>query len=299
LSQASVVRRAGLIGFPVAHSISPQFQQAAFDALSISVRYERWETAPGDLPRRIAGLRDDAIVGANVTVPHKQAVVSLADELAAEARIVGAANTLVKRDGRLIAYNTDVGGFRRAIENEFGHIPRNTRAAVIGAGGAARAVIAALNLDGIAWATVLNRSVARAERLVSEMEGAMEIRLKAAALDEAAATYLEGCDLIVNCTSVGLAGTTSEGESPLQAYDLPLGAAVVDVIANPLITPLLRQAAAGGRPVLGGLPMLVHQGALAFELWTGRPAPIDIMMRAARVAMGLSEATVVPPERTR
>lgn len=279
------VRYAGLIGHPVGHSISPQFQQAAFDVCGLEARYELWDTADQDLPARISSLRNPEVFGANVTIPHKQAVLRLVDTLDSPVEIAGAANTIVNRGGRLEAYNTDVGGFARALKAELDYDAGGRRVALLGAGGTARAVIAALAAEGADSMLVLNRSSERAFALVEELRPKLSIRLAAGPLDATAQERLQGYDIVINCTSVGLAGSAAAGGLPVPADALPPGAVVVDVVANPLVTPLLAAAGRRGHATLGGLPMLVHQGALSFELWTGLEPPVDVMMEAAKRAM--------------
>ena len=276
----------GLIGRPVAHSVSPRFQQAAFDYLALDVRYEAWDTADSELEARLADLRRPGFLGANVTLPYKQRALALADGRSADASLAGAANTLVNDCGRLIAHNTDVQGFRLALRDEVGFQAQGRRAVVLGAGGAARAVVLALAQEGTKQITVLNRDPGRAARLVAELAPSLSVHLNSGPLDQAAAA-IAGCELLVHCTSLGLAGSAAAGRSAVPGEMLHRGLMVVDIVANPVLTPLLRQARARGCVILGGLPMLVCQGALAFELWTGRRAPAAVMMDAARAAMGL------------
>lgn len=269
----SITGRIGLIGDPVEHSLSPAFQQAAFDALSIPVRYERWHTSADEIPLRLAGLRTGAIYGANVTVPHKEAFFRAADERSELATRVGAANTLLARDGQIFADNTDVYGFARPLQ-ERGFLFGDSRAIVLGAGGAARGVVVALLDAGIAQVVVANRTVARAEELCRALA---DPRAGACALD-AVAARADGVRLLVNSTAIGWHGD-----------ELPLDPSTFERLANDAIaydltyreTPFLAQAAARGLTTLNGLSMLVHQGARSFELWTGVPAPLDIMWAAA------------------
>jgi len=287
------MKRAGLIGHPVGHSISPVFQQAAFDALLMNVRYERWDTPVPALERRVLELRAAEFLGANVTVPHKQAVVSYLDDITGDVQLIGAANTIVKRGALLIGHNTDVEGFRRALTDDLGYAPQGKDAAVLGAGGGARAVVAALAQERAGSILVLNRTLERAAKLVAELGPHLGVPLEAAALGSDARERIARCDLVVNCTSVGLAGSGTEGDQPLPAAWLPHRAAVADIIANPVRTPWLVAAERDGHPVLGGLSMLVHQGALSFSLWTGVIAPFEIMMRSARAAMGIAAESTV------
>ncbi len=281
-----MTRRVGLIGDPVAHSISPIFQQAAFDALAIAARYEAWHTPAAALAERVAALRAPDALGANVTVPHKQAVLPLVDRLHPTAQRAGAVNTIVNEGGRLVGHNTDISGFLDALRLDGGVDPRGARAVVIGAGGAARAVVIALLDAGITRVRVVNRSLERAVALVASLADG---RGDAAALEpRRARALLAGADLVVNCTTVGMRHGAHEHELPVPAEALPDDAMVVDIVANPLVTPFLAAAMARGCRVLGGLPMLVRQGAAAFTLWTGMPAPVPVMMAAAERAMGVA-----------
>ena len=286
-----MTRTVGLIGDPVAHSVSPAFQQAAFDALGIAARYEAWRIPAAELPERVVSLRDAAVLGANVTVPHKRAVMPLLDEIDPAARRTGAVNTVVNHAGRLIGFNTDVTGFITALRAEGGLEPAGLRVAVLGAGGAARAVVWGLLETRTAHVLVLNRTVARAAELAAEPAGGPG-RIAVGPLPDdpaAAARLLAGYDLLVNCTSIGMRHSVAETALPVPLEAIPPGAFVADIVANPLETPLLRAAAGRGCRTLGGLAMLVRQGAASFELWTGQPAPLDVMFAAARRAMAAAD----------
>lgn len=275
----------GLIGYKLKHSISPQFQQVAFDYLGLDIRYEVWETAKDELPNVVEGVRDASRLGANVTIPHKEAVLPLLDKVDQLARRIGAVNTIVKKDGKLVGYNTDANGFIRALEEDGGFVPKGKRAVLIGAGGAARAAGFALVGAGVKSLVILNRTQDRGEALAWDLKisdtKVIALRWK----DGRTLTALAECDLLVNCTSVGLKDSASEGRSPLGIGLIPKRALVYDVVYNPIETPLITAAKRAGARTLGGLPMLVYQGAASFELWTGKSAPIDIMMRVAKRAL--------------
>lgn len=272
----------GLIGHPVGHSISPLFQQAAFDALRLPFRYQAWDTTPADLAARVGALRSGERVGANVTVPHKEAVLPLLDEVSAEARATGAVNTIVRREGQLAGYNTDIAGFADTLREDGGFDVSGARVCVLGAGGAARAVIYALLREGAAQVRLHNRTPARAEALATTLDTSDgRVVVVTAGPDQAA----QGCDLIVNCTTLGMAHSATATEAPLNEDEIPRGAFVCDIVANPPVTPLLARARARGCRTLGGLPMLVRQGAAAFTLWTGLAPPLEAMFEAARLAM--------------
>ncbi len=275
----------GIIGFPVGHSVSPAFQQAAFDHLRLDARYERWETPPDRLREVVERLRGEGYLGANVTVPHKQAVISLLDEMDAQARRIGAVNTIVNRKGRLTGYNTDAPGFLRALREDARFEPSGKRALIVGAGGAARAVAFALADAKAAGIVIANRNLDRAQALADAVGAG---GAKAVAMELQRGWVMgapTGIDLVVNCTTVGMRSADTEGESPLDAAHLRREMLVCDLVYNPAETTLMRAARKLGCRVLGGLPMLVYQGALAFEMWTGKKAPVDVMRRAAEQAL--------------
>ena len=270
--------RAVLFAHPAGHTVSPAMHRAAFAAAGVAGSYEALDVPPADLPAAVAVLRRPPWWGANVTVPHKTAVVPLLDELTPAARRLGAVNTIVRQGDRLVGDNTDLPGFARALAGLPVVLPRAI-ALVVGAGGAARAVVAALS-DAGARVALHNRSRARATALLEAL-GLPAIDL----LDDAdLAEAVAGCDLLVQTTTVGMAG--GPPGSPLPAGALPRRGAVVDLIYRPTRTPLVAAAQAAGLTVQNGLPMLVHQGALAFEAWTGVAAPLDAMGRAAEDALG-------------
>ncbi|WP_322796938.1 shikimate dehydrogenase [Tepidiforma sp.] len=269
-----MTRRVGIIGHPVGHSLSPVFQQAAFDHCGLDLRYEAWDTPLAELPARVASLRSPDVLGANVTVPHKEAVIPHLDELGGQAARVGAVNTIVNRDGRLYGFNTDGPGFVAALRHEAHVEPAGRSFLLVGAGGAARGIAFALAEARASRILIWNRSPERAAALAGD------VGYPARAVAEL--PPLDGFDCAINCTSLGMRG----GHDP-EAIAFPLegahpGLLVVDIVYAPAETPLLRRARELGLPTLGGLPMLIYQGALAFEHWTGLPAPVDVMDRAAR-----------------
>jgi shikimate dehydrogenase len=273
------MRFAGIIGHPVAHSLSPAFQAAAFRAAGLDATYERWETPAEGLPARVDSLRDPACLGANVTIPHKEAVLPHLDSLDASAARVGAVNTIANREGRLSGHNTDGAGFIAALRKEAGFEPAGRRFLLVGAGGAARGIAFALAAAGASAIGIVNRSQERAERLAREVASAGPCRdVRALATGEPLDRY----ECAVNCTSLGMHGGPDASAIAVVVGQLALHCLVVDIVYAPEETPLLAAARARGNPALGGLPMLIHQGALAFEIWTGLPAPIREMEVAAR-----------------
>ncbi len=310
-----MTRYVGLIGYPLGHSVSPAMHQAAFDHYKLDMRYELWETEAEKLGDILERVRNPETLGANVTVPHKEVMVSLMDELDDLALEIGAVNTIVNRVGWLIGYNTDAGGFLKALRHEGGFDPAGKRAVLIGAGGVARAAGFALARAGVKSLVITDIIAERAHGLVSDLDRSLartqglpprscvdakdvggvasldfkmwpipEIRALSAD-DQQFGEALSGCDLVVNCTPVGMKHSDAEGKSPLEAGLIPKGALVYDVVYNPIETPLLAAAKRARARTLSGLAMLVYQGAMAFELWTGREAPFDIMFEAAKGAL--------------
>lgn len=282
-------RRIVLLGHPVAHSISPGFQQAALDALGIDATYEAWDTAPEDVAIAVERLRSGDLLGANVTVPHKVAVMRLVDRPDALAERVGAVNTVVNRHGVLEATNTDVAGILRTFEGA-GVPVEGKQVALLGAGGAARAVVVAMRQAGAARVTVVNRTQARAEELAPLAGDELDLRF--APLDESDATFrstLRNADIVVQSTSVGMRHGPGEGASPVPAGSIGAGQVAFDLVYVPEETPFLRDAASNGAVAIGGLDMLIHQGAAAFQLWTGMDAPLEVMFHAARAALAERE----------
>ena len=274
----------GLIGDPVAHSYSPRFQQPVLDALGIPARYELWQTPASELPTRIASLRHPQYLGANVTIPHKEAVLPLLDEIDPVAARIGAVNTIVHRDGLLLGYNTDAPGLLQALaEQGFGQ-PNNTTislqgytAILLGAGGAARGAAFALSTASLTHLIIVNRHLDRAQRLAAELQ--QHIDCHALSLNDLDLLTPNANSLILNATSVGMHEDISLLPLEILAR-FPPNTLVLDMIYNPIETKLLRQARTLGLRTLNGLPMLLHQGALSFTLWTGQPAPLERMRQA-------------------
>ena len=277
--------RAGIFGYPIAHSISPAMHRAALDHAGIDATYDAWETPSDALARGVATLREDDYLGANVTVPHKQAVMEHLDEIDELAMKIGAVNTIVKDGDRLLGSNTDASGFIDSLRDEAGLIPSGLNTVLVGAGGAARAAAYALATEGAATLTIANRTLERAHTLAEEVSQ-LGVEASALALDdnEVHVRCLEA-DLIVNSSSMGMLHGPAEGVSPIPSEAIRSGVVVYDMVYNPAETPLLETARSGGAKVAGGLLMLVYQGAASFRQWTGRPASTTVMLEAARRAL--------------
>ena len=275
----------GIIGFPIGHSISPAFQQAALDHLGIDADYQAWEVDPEGVGEFLQALRQPDKLGINVTVPHKETVIPFLDEMDEGAREAGAVNTVVHREGRLIGYNTDSHGFLQALREARNFRCEGRRVLVLGAGGGARGVVLALIREGVSELVIANRTFARGERLASlARERGIACRAIEMSWNELALAAVSA-DLIVNCTTVGMSHGQDAAHSLLLEQQIPPTALVYDLVYNPMETPLLRAAGRAGASTLGGIQMLVHQGAASFELWTGQPGPIPVMLEAATRAM--------------
>lgn len=281
-----MTKRVVLIGHPVAHSLSGAMQQAAFDAAGIQATYELWDRSPQQLADAIAELRTDAFLGANVTIPHKEKAASLVDRLTEEAHSTGAVNTVTRDGRRLVGHNTDVPGFRVALDTLVGKQRMPRQAVVLGSGGGARAVVHGLVAEGFQRIVVFNRHLHRAEALVRFFaRSAAHMELRAMPWHESIIeAELAKTKVLVNATSVGLHGD----ESPIRADLIPPDLLVMDLIYNPPRSRLLRDAEAAGCHVLNGEMMLLHQGAAAFALWTGQAAPIGLMHE--KLTAGLAAA---------
>jgi shikimate dehydrogenase len=267
----------GVIGDPVAHSLSPLLHNTAFDALGLDWVSVGFPVPAGSAPQAVAGMRALGIAGLSVTMPHKGAVAGLVDRLTASADRLGAVNCVAREGGDLVGDNTDGPGFLASLRRGAAFDPAGRRCVVAGAGGAARAVVLALAGAGAAEVVVVNRTPERAAAAAA-LAGD---RGRVGAPEDAA-----GADLVVDATPAGMEGTTAVGApAVVDPALLGPGQLAVDLVYHPLTTPWLSAAADRGAVVLGGLGMLVHQAAAQVERWTGRTAPVDAMWQAARLAV--------------
>lgn len=281
-----------LLGHPVHHSYSPAMQNAAFRAAGLNLVYLAAAVPPERLAAAVAAVAALDMPGANVTVPHKERATSFLDEVAPEARLLGAVNTVVHRDrdGRLVGHNTDGTGFRRALR-EAGYDPRGEAAVVLGAGGAARAVALSLAMEGVKEVVVFNRSADRARQLaalVRERGGVRAEALNWEALEKQsleARSAFARAGLVVQTTSLGMSPRPEDGP-PVPPEWMSANHLAYDLVYNPSETAFLRMARQAGARTAGGAGMLLHQGAAAFELWTGREAPVGVMKQALEACLG-------------
>lgn len=271
----------GVLGYPVAENPTCVMQNAAFEALNLPWRYLTIEVKPAALADAVRGLRALGFQGFNCTIPHKVAVMALLDEVSPDAALIGAVNTVRRVGDRFVGENTDGKGFLRGVR-EAGFEPRGQSVVVLGAGGAARAITVELALAGVARLIVVNRDVARGQALVDHLNARTSAQAHFVAWDK---TYqVDGTHAaVVNATSIGLYPDLAS------TPDIDLSAAcsdalVCDVIPNPPDTRLMQAARARGLKTLNGLSMLVYQGTLGFEMWTGQPAPEAVMKAALEKA---------------
>jgi shikimate dehydrogenase len=275
-----------LIGDPVEHTMSPAMHNAAFKKTGLDYLYIPLRVSMEQLPQAVAGLKALNLAGFNVTIPHKVAVIPLLDSLDTLAEKIRAVNTVVNDNGKLKGYNTDAEGFYRVLLEQ-GISPQGRNVVLLGAGGAARAIAYILAEKG-ARLTVLNRQqeIDWAENIARFIHDDLQKEVKVFELGDIAKA-LPGADLLVNATSVGM--SPADEVSPVPTGLLKGVPAVFDIVYNPLKTKLLKEAAAAGALTLSGLDMLAWQGALAFEKWTGKAAPVDLMRREAVKMLGRHE----------
>lgn len=262
---------AGVIGWPVQHSRSPDIYHAAAKHLGLDLTFGRFPVVPGDARAALDAVRSLHLRGLSVTTPHKADVCALVDERTNVAERLGAVNCVVNNDGTLLGLNTDGEGFLIGLQHELDFTLAGRSVVVVGAGGAARAIGLACSEAGAGSIGILNRSRERAESAVSAIGGSALVVSNDAIGD---------ADLVVNATTVGMAGTSGEGEMPFDPECTLSAACIADIVYNPIETPLLQAARHHGRRTSGGLAMLAGQAAAQFTAWTGAAAPLDVMLSA-------------------
>jgi len=267
---------AGVIGWPLEHSLSPAIHNAAFRRLGLDWVYLSFPVRAEDLATAVQGLRALGAVGANVTMPHKGEVVEHMDDLSGDARAIGAVNTIQRAGHRLIGHNTDVDGFLAFVRDDAGLRIADTRCLVLGAGGAARAIVRALDASGAATIALCARRDEQAEQVAALVSDAEVERLRWDSLPGESRAF----DLIVNATPLGM-----RGQDALPELEPTEGQAVVDLVYDPPETPLVEAAKRAGGAGWGGLGMLVHQAAASLRIWTGQEAPVEAMSVAALHAL--------------
>ncbi len=283
-------RLVGVIGWPIEHSLSPAMQNAALREMGLNWLYLAFAVEPERVGQAIGGVRGLGLVGLNVTIPHKSAVIEHLDEIDDAVEALGVANTIVRReDGSLMGHNTDGPGFLRSL-GEHGHGVAGRAVALMGAGGSARSVAWACARDGAASVTVINRTLERAEDVAELVRGATGLaRVNAVGLGSSEAREaVSVADVIVDCTSVGMY-PRHDVEPVVPAAWMRAGQVVVDLTYNPIDTVLLKAARAAGAQTVDGAGMLVHQGAISLQYWSGQEPPVETMRRALLAGLGVTE----------
>jgi len=271
-------RVCAIIGDPVEHSLSPVMHNAAFKELGLNLVYVAFTVTRNELKDAISGARSLGLRGLNVTMPHKNAVITYLNETDSTAKVIGAVNTILNNQGKLIGYNTDGVGALRALK-ENGISPDGKKMLLLGAGGAAKAIAfqAAQEVEEL---VILNRTSEKAEKLAEVLRREFGKRVKGGELSaEVLKKEMKDADILVNATSVGMHPDVNR--SPVPSDLLRSDLCVMDIIYNPLETKLLKDAKTVGAKVVSGLEMLLYQGAVAFEIWTNCPAPVEVMKKAA------------------
>lgn len=267
----------GILGWPLETTLSPVMHNAAFRTLGLDWTYYAWPVEPDDLPAAVGGLRALSSMGANVTMPHKEAVVDLLDGLSGDARMIGAVNTIQRVGRELIGHNTDVDGFREFLEGDAGFHAAGKRALVLGAGGAARAVVRALDELGIAEITVAARKEEQAALLVPLASGGRAVSTQWAQ----GVARADEFELVVNATPLGMRESDRLDDIRLRREQV-----VVDLVYHAPLTPLLEAARNVGAQSWPGLGMLVRQAAASFQIWTGQDPPLETMSAVAVRELG-------------
>lgn len=288
-------RTVAIFGHPIAHTMSPVIQNAAFREAGVDGVYLAFHVLPENLAEAVAGARAMGFMGLNITVPHKVAVMEHLDSVDEGARAIGAVNTVVNRDGRLVGYNTDGAGYLSSLATEMGFTPRGKNVVILGAGGAARAILHAVLAGEPASVVIANRTVKKASDLADEFSSvAPDATVDVCSLDaKALSGPASGADLVVNTTSMGMDGSPGP-DFPVDS--MPEYGIVSDIVYKPLETEILGKALDRGLRAHRGLGMLIHQGALGFRLWTGKDAPVETMKNAAMKALGLAAPEEEHPE---
>lgn len=256
---------------------------AAFEHLGLDCVYLAFDVDPRNIDKAVGSIRNLGLCGVNVTIPHKQSVMAGLDEIAPEASMVGAVNTIVNEDGRLKGYNTDVSGVLRALHSELEFVPQDKNVFIVGAGGAARAVIVAMCTGGARSVAIANRTYLKAKELSEEFSPRFDgIGFSAAPLEDEdrVAQMMERTDIVINCSSAGM-GDTEPLCLPLALLDE--NCVVYDLVYKPQVTLLVRDSRALGLRAESGLGMLLYQGVDAFEVWMGEDAPVEVMRGALLV----------------
>ncbi|MFB3148428.1 MAG: shikimate dehydrogenase [Thermodesulfobacteriota bacterium] len=270
----------GIFGHPVKHSLSPDMHNSAFNTLGLNSVYVAFDIDPESIEEATRAIRVMGIRGINITIPHKQTIIPYLDEVSPDAKLTGAVNTVKNENGRLLGYNTDVGGFLRAIREDLDFSPEGNTLFLIGAGGAARAVLSAFCMNGGAVVYITDIIKDKALELANQFKANFQnITIETVELDNQnlIEQKFNEADILVNASPAGMDGV---GSLDIPLTSLNKNAVVYDLVYKPPDTNLLKEAKQLGHKASGGLSMLLYQGAESFEIWTGENAPVEIMKKA-------------------
>ncbi|MFA5839637.1 MAG: shikimate dehydrogenase [Candidatus Margulisiibacteriota bacterium] len=278
----------GLLGFPLGHTLSPAMQNAAFKELGLDWEYKKFEVAPEDLKAAVDGFKAMHLAGFNVTIPHKEKIIPLLDDVTKLASLIGAVNTVKYQNGSLIGYNTDGEGFIASLKNDANESPAGKNIVVLGAGGAGRAVCVMLAENKASNLTISDIDQTKSAELAKHIRSNFKITCSSLLPNSPALqAAINSAHILVNTTPIGMLPKIDF--SPIdETILLPSQLLVYDLVYNPAETKLIKQAKAAGCRTCSGLGMLVYQGAFAFTIWTGEEAPLEVMRAAAKKALGLS-----------
>ena len=278
---------AGIIGYPLSHTLSPSMHNFIYQKLGIDVEYKKWEISPNNLKSHIEKINNENFIGANITVPYKEKIVSLLDEIRNEAKFTGAVNTIVKNNNKLIGYNTDVYGIEQTLDIKLKNDVINN-AVIFGAGGAAKAALFVLLQRGLNNLTIVNRTKSNALKMISKFDNVNydqtiitlneKSQIKSACLS---------ADLIINTTILGMKGSGYEDISPIDSTFIDSNSVIFDMVYNPTKTQLIKIALERNANIIEGLNMLVYQAIKSIELWTGiRPSFDDMYSKCKEILEG-------------
>jgi len=270
----------GIFGHPVKHSLSPDMHNSAFSELGLNSVYVAFDIEPENIGEATNAIRAMGIKGINITIPHKQTIIPFLDEVSPDATLTGAVNTVKNEEGKLSGFNTDVGGFLRAIREDLDFSPEDNTLFLIGAGGAARAVLSAFCMNGGAIVYIADILKDKAIELADQFKGNFEnIRIETIEMEDKdiVSEKFSEADILVNASPAGMDGV---GSHDIPLASLKKSAVVYDLVYKPQNTKLLTDARELGHKASGGLTMLLYQGAESFEIWTGETAPVAVMKKA-------------------
>ncbi|MFC2012910.1 shikimate dehydrogenase [Chloroflexota bacterium] len=273
---------AGVIGYPLKRALSVAIMRPTFEHLNLDIHYEAWETEEKQFESRANFLRQREVLGAMVTMPYKEKVIPFVDELDKAAKIMKAVNVISKQGEKLVGHNTDGAAFLQALTEETGFTLKGKQAVILGAGGVARACGATLATAGISSITIINRTLSRAHELASIIRQ-LGPEVKVVSYEDGMEP-IKKSELLVNCTPLGMEGTTTEAQAPIKEGLISKDQIVFDTIYKPLETPLMKMARDVGAEALGGASMVVYTSIIAFRLWLHKEPPKEIMFEGARKA---------------